>query len=136
MTRAGFPTAAATQPDIVHDHDRLGRLPLVEAQARIDRMSGSQQLNVRADLDVVANRHRRHIQRHHTPVQEAARSDRGLIPAVAIERRADLATLTERSQQLGQERAICRRVIGLRYVELMDQPSRPGGLLGKLIGDV
>jgi hypothetical protein len=27
---------------------------------------------------------------------------------------------------------MCRRVIGLRHVELMDQPSCPGGLLGKL----
>jgi hypothetical protein len=33
---------------------------------------------------------------------------------------------------------MCRKVIGLRHVELMDQPSCPRGLLGKLwvIGDV
>jgi hypothetical protein len=33
---------------------------------------------------------------------------------------------------------MCRKVIGLRRIELMDQQSGPGGLLGKLwvIGDV
>ena len=40
------------------------------------------------------------------------RSDRGLIPVVAVEEAADLATLTERSQQLGQDRAMCRKVVG------------------------
>jgi hypothetical protein len=101
-------------------------------------MRGGQHLNVRTDLDVVADRHRRHIQRDQTPVWEAARSDRGLISVVAVERRADLAPLTERRQQLGQNCAMSRRVIGLRRIELMDQQSGPGGLLGKLwvIGDV
>ena len=59
-------------------------------------MGGGQQLNFRTDLDIVANRYRRYIQRDHTPVQEAARSDRCLVPVVAIERRPDLAAVTER----------------------------------------
>lgn len=44
---------AATEPDIVHDHDRLSGLPLVPAQAWIDRMGDGQQLNVGPYLNIV-----------------------------------------------------------------------------------
>ena len=74
---------------------------LSRRKARIDGMGGGQQLNIRTDLHIVADRHSRHIQRHQAPVREAACANRGLVAVVAVERWADLA-LTECGQQLGQ----------------------------------
>ena len=66
--------------------------------------------NVRADLDIVADGDSRHIQRHHTPVQEAAELRSRSDTVITVEGRPDLTALTERAQQLGQDRAMCRRV--------------------------
>jgi hypothetical protein len=57
-----------------------------------------QQLHVGTDLDIVADRHPRHVERHQTPIREATRPERGLVAVVAIEGWADLSTFTERPE--------------------------------------
>jgi hypothetical protein len=58
---AGADDYPATEPVVVADVDRRSRLPLVPAQPRLKRVRGCQELNIGADLDVVADRDRSHV---------------------------------------------------------------------------
>jgi len=52
-----------------------------------------EELDVRADLHVVADGHPGHVQQHHAEVDEDTAADNRLVPVVAVQRRSDLGTV-------------------------------------------
>ena len=58
---AGEDDRPASQPGVLLDHDRLRRFPFGSTQFGVERMRRRQQLHVRTDLHVVADRDRRDV---------------------------------------------------------------------------
>src|SRR4029453_2911438 len=87
----------------VGDGDGLGRLPLGPAGLRFQRVGRGQELNIGADLYVVADPDGGHVEQDHPDVDEGPRPDMDLVAVVAVQRRADLGALPHRAQQLAQQ---------------------------------
>jgi hypothetical protein len=53
----------------------------------------NKELYVRPDLDVIADRDRRHVQGHEAEVNEGPSADLDLVAVIAVKRRPDLGVL-------------------------------------------
>src|SRR5207249_9103 len=95
---AGADDRAAAEPDVVADDDWLRGLPPVQARAGLEGVGRREQLHVRAELHVVADRHGGDVEADQPPVGEAAGADERLIPVVALERGPDVTALAERAE--------------------------------------
>ena len=82
-----------------------GGLPLGPARLGLERVGGGEQLDVRADLDVVADRDAGDVERDEAEVDEGAGADVQLVAVVAVKRRADLDAFADRSEQLFEQAA-------------------------------
>jgi hypothetical protein len=101
-------------------------------------MGRGQELDVGADLHVVADPDGGHVQQDDPEVDEAPSPDVGLVAVVAVQGRADLGALPYRAQQLLQQGPPRVGVGGVAGAELAGEGERPqvvGGQLG-IVGDV
>ena len=101
----------ATEPNIVTDRNRLSSLKLVASGAGLDRMDWRQQLDIRTNLHVVADRDLGNVQRDQTEVHERARTHTDVHAVVDIQRRSDDGVLAQRPQQVVKNSARAAGVV-------------------------
>ncbi len=109
---AGQHDDAAAEPHVVSDGDGLRGFPLLASGFGLDRVRGSQQLNVRADLNIVADGDAGDVECDKPVIGEAASANGDLVAVVHIQRRADLGTLPNRPEQLRDEPTAQRALPG------------------------
>jgi hypothetical protein len=97
-----------------------------------------EQLDVRPDLDVVADRDRRDVERDQAEVHERPRPDLDLVAVVDVQRSAYLGVLADRAEKLREQPLPQSGICGSREVQLMHQCVCPLGLLRehRVVGDV
>src|ERR1035437_8327489 len=106
---------ATAQPDVVSYADRLASLKLVASRLGLDGVNRRQQLDIRTNLYVVADRDLSNIEGDHTKVRECARTHMDMQAVVDVQRRANDGLLPERPEPVAEDLS-CRGGIGLPHL--------------------
>jgi hypothetical protein len=104
-------------------------------------MSGGQELDIGADLDILTDGDARDVEEDRAEVDECPRADVGLVAVVAAQRRPDLSALGEGAEQLAQLTQDGAPRLSVREVAGVEPRAKLGGAqaLGRelgIVGDV
>src|SRR5215218_242862 len=94
---------ASAEPDVVPEDNRLAGLPPYAPRFGVDRMSRSKELNTRRDLARGSDRDRRDVEHEAVVVEERPIADRDPRAVLAAERRADVDSLPDVTEELPED---------------------------------
>src|SRR5215217_2929576 len=86
---------ASAKPHVIPYRDRLSRLPLRPTQLCVGRMRRRQELDVRPDLNVVADHNPGDVEGHQAEVGERTDPDVNLVDIIAVQRWPDLRSFAQ-----------------------------------------
>jgi hypothetical protein len=100
---AGTDNHTAAEPDPRADVDRMRQFRPSRPCGRIARMIGGQQLDIRAELRLLADSDLRRVQKYRAEIYKHFRAKRDLRPVITIKRRLDRGIKAGIPEQLAQQ---------------------------------